>query len=144
VLLQSCRSRSASLSVYSKISQEMLKERTGFSKNVISRSVKQLEESRFIECSRDQRRKYKQFGVNEYFWVLYMESRYQLGIPVKVNIDPERLWTAVGAKRRWRDDCARSARTENMEWEMGIESATQGLSKHGWQPKYMEGSGSSR
>jgi len=47
-----------------------------------------------------------------------------VGIPVKVNIDsggkpngvPERRWTAVGAKRRWRDDCAGSVRLR--QWKV--------------------------
>ena len=69
-----------------------------------------------------------------------------LGIPVKVNIDsggkpngvPERRLTAVGAKRRWRDDCAGSVRhrqlkTSGAERRLGL-SGDLGCRGKGRQP----------
>jgi len=48
-----------------------------------------------------------------------------MGIPVKLNVDsgmkpngvPERKWTAVGAKRRWQDDCPRSVRLRQAKYD---------------------------
>src|SRR5437773_2166440 len=65
-LLQASRKHGLFVPVTSKVSQLKLMERTGFSKNVITDAVKQLEDNKFIECSRKQRMKYQEFSVNSY------------------------------------------------------------------------------
>ena len=48
------------------ISQKRLIERTGYSKNVITKAVRELEAASFIRASAGDRRKYGEFGVNRY------------------------------------------------------------------------------
>src|ERR1022692_4193076 len=49
-----------------RIKQELLIERTGYSKNIITGAVENLEDKRFIKFE-PQRKKYGEFGVNKYF-----------------------------------------------------------------------------
>lgn len=49
-----------------KIKQELLQERTGYSKNVITRALQNLQDNRFIKFE-GQRKKYGEFGANKYF-----------------------------------------------------------------------------
>jgi 5S rRNA maturation endonuclease (ribonuclease M5) len=48
------------------IKQKLLIERTGFSKNVITKAAQDLQAKRFIKLA-EQRKKYGEFGVNKYF-----------------------------------------------------------------------------
>jgi 5S rRNA maturation endonuclease (ribonuclease M5) len=49
-----------------RIGQKSLAERTGYSKNVITKAIAELEVKLFIKCMGDNRKKYGEFGTNEY------------------------------------------------------------------------------
>jgi 5S rRNA maturation endonuclease (ribonuclease M5) len=69
VLLESASARKmrpSELFVQVKISYKLLIERSGFTKNTVTKALKQLEGKFVIKCG-DQRRKRGEFGVNEYF-----------------------------------------------------------------------------
>jgi hypothetical protein len=91
-----------------RIKQKLLTERTGYSKNIISQAVHDLQVKRFIkfEC---QRKKYGEFGVNKYFLcdpstgepfrttpgvkLLYANHASYFNIPVCLVREPAANWS---------------------------------------------------
>jgi DNA-binding MarR family transcriptional regulator/5S rRNA maturation endonuclease (ribonuclease M5) len=91
-----------------RIKQELLIERTGYSKNIITRAVQELQDKRFIKFEA-QRKKYGEFGVNKYFLcdsstgepfkttpgvkLLYANHASYFNLPICLVQEPSENWS---------------------------------------------------
>jgi DNA-binding MarR family transcriptional regulator/5S rRNA maturation endonuclease (ribonuclease M5) len=97
-----------------RIKQELLIERTGYSKNIITKAVQSLQDKRFIKFE-GQRKKYGEFGVNKYFLCdsstgepfkttpgvkfLYANHASYFNLPVCIAREPAADWSIANLGR---------------------------------------------